>query len=982
MGALPRPDIAPGPHRDLVGALHRLHHEAGWPSLRSLARAVGCSPTTVSAVFSAPRLPTWGLLELVVEALEGDVEAFHELWCAAGDPEPSPLSRPGRLAGRRREIAVLRRHLTEGSGRLLLVTGEAGIGKTALVGAADRLVEDLVVVYGSCLPLATEVPLLPVTELLRGIHDHDEGRSLEEALADCPPYVGGAIAPLLPELEHSSDAAPAVDTDWDRQRLYGAVQATLTALGAQRRFTAVIEDLHWADSATLDLLDYLLAAPRARSGISILASYRTEDPTTPPATADWLLRMTGHAHVEVLELGPLTPEETAEQLEQLGHRVSADLVARIHGRAAGQPLFTEQLAAEAQNATGEEEALPRRLAELLDRRLVGIKGDEWRVARALGIADRELTHLQLQQVTGLSADPLSVVLHGLTEGRLLGAGGGAQVRLRHPLLAEAIRSRMVPGEASEEHGRVATALATSPTASAAEVAEHWRRAGAPGQELEWRIRAARAAEARFARAQAGHQWQRALALWPDDAATAGTQSVTRTAAYLAAMDALAFTDVASGSAVAEDAMRALPDPSNGDAAETYQLAAEFQCFLHDPASALQLLDRALRIYEGLPACAGHARALARREFFEDSLGDGEAAGAATSAALRVAQEVGDPRLVREMLSHRAPYDAFAGNAPLALSRIQEALDIAVPEADPIAEIYLAIVHAVILEHTGADAGPILAAGRRGLDVADTWALENFPVAVLQSNLSWALRREGDVRAAAELVDPVTEDAPTQERYPVHYERAVLDALRGRPVPALDRIAALAEFPITHFLNRIECAADAASVEVWCNQPGSALDRATATLEDSMEVDAPDLLSQLLVLAARAAADLAASSATADGTGQRHLARLQALRARATTDPLGLDTDFPERPARAASWSAETARLVGHDSAELWIRAADLWRRRRRPHEAAYCRWRGAQAAARGGDLVVASSLLRAATREAREHVPLLDAVRESAARVP
>ena len=54
MGALPRPDVPPGAHRDLVEALHRLHHRAGWPSLRVLGRQVGCSPSTVSAVFSSP----------------------------------------------------------------------------------------------------------------------------------------------------------------------------------------------------------------------------------------------------------------------------------------------------------------------------------------------------------------------------------------------------------------------------------------------------------------------------------------------------------------------------------------------------------------------------------------------------------------------------------------------------------------------------------------------------------------------------------------------------------------------------------------------------------------------------------------------------------------------------------------------------------------------------------------------------------------
>ena len=66
MGTLPRPELAPGPHRALVDALHDLHHRAGWPSLRSLARDAGCSHTTVSHVFSQPRLPSWGAVEVLV----------------------------------------------------------------------------------------------------------------------------------------------------------------------------------------------------------------------------------------------------------------------------------------------------------------------------------------------------------------------------------------------------------------------------------------------------------------------------------------------------------------------------------------------------------------------------------------------------------------------------------------------------------------------------------------------------------------------------------------------------------------------------------------------------------------------------------------------------------------------------------------------------------------------------------------------------
>ena len=168
MSALPRPDLPPGPHRDLNDALHDLHHRAGWPSLRTLAREAGCSHTTVSAVFSSPRLPSWGTLELVVEALDGDTSAFHDLWLAASTPGPvsgTAGTAGPRIAGRRAELAAVRRHLETGTG-LLLVTGEAGLGKTRLVTTAAETVDGFVA-RGSCLPLSRQVPLLPVVDVLQ-----------------------------------------------------------------------------------------------------------------------------------------------------------------------------------------------------------------------------------------------------------------------------------------------------------------------------------------------------------------------------------------------------------------------------------------------------------------------------------------------------------------------------------------------------------------------------------------------------------------------------------------------------------------------------------------------------------------------------------------------------------------------------------------------------------------------------------------------
>ncbi len=252
MGALHLPDLEPGPHHDLVEELHRLHSEAGRPSLRRLARAAGCSHTTLSHVFSLPHLPAWGPLEALVLALSGDVTQFRELWLAAtaGGSRRVPSSR--RIAGRRAELVVLRRHLEAGSG-LVLVVGEGGLGKTTLVATASEEVSCWVAHARGRALLAGE-PFALVADVLREVHAQDDGVWLERALAECPDFVGPSLRRILPELETAFvDAEDRFALD----RMFAAVQSVLSSLARQRPVALILEDLQWADAGSLACLERL-----------------------------------------------------------------------------------------------------------------------------------------------------------------------------------------------------------------------------------------------------------------------------------------------------------------------------------------------------------------------------------------------------------------------------------------------------------------------------------------------------------------------------------------------------------------------------------------------------------------------------------------------------------------------------------------------------------------------------------------------------
>ena len=672
MVQLSRPDLPAGAHGDLVDALHDLHHEAGWPSLRRLAQRAGCSPTTVSAAFSSSRIPSWGLLELLVEEMGGDVGEFHRLWLAATSPTDGPALRAPRIAGRQAELARVRRHLDSGDG-LLLVTGEAGIGKTRLVDTADGSATDTFVAKGACRPLSTQVPLLPVTDALRSVYQRDGGDWFRKALADCPPYVVPSLSRLLPEIDEWLKSAPVPEDAWWRQRLFSAVGTALAGLAAIRPLAVLVEDLHWADSTTLDLLEHLLTQ---QNGPRVLGTYRLDDPSVPAATADWLARLVRLPMVTTMELAPLGRHESAELLELMGEALSPEDIDRIHQRSAGVPLFTEQLALQSRR----KEALPVLLADLLDRRLDGVGGGEWAVVRALGVADRELTGAQLRGLTGMLSGPLTAALHVLDQQRLITTADD-DTRLRHPLLAEAVRRRLVAGEATEEHRRLAIVLADSPDHSAAEVAEHWRRAHDPEQELAWRIRAAQEAGSRFADAQEAEQWRRALDLWPDGLERAGSPGVSKVEAFAAALKALWHLDWRAADDLASRALRELDDSAEG-VAEVYRRAGMFRGFLGDPEAGLELVDRAVQLFGGEGDAAGRTRALLSRAHLLDGLDRADERVAAIALATEMSTRTGDPMIDRRALVSRAYDEGDAGRLEQALDTIRAAADVELGAPDP------------------------------------------------------------------------------------------------------------------------------------------------------------------------------------------------------------------------------------------------------------------------------------------------------------
>lgn len=958
MGALPRPDLSPGPHRDLVEALHDLHHRTGWPSLRTLAREAGVSHTTVSKAFSSPSIPSWGTLELLVEAMDGDSTAFHDLWVAATTPADDGPGPTPRIAGRRAELAAVRRHLATGTG-LLLVTGEAGIGKTTLVEAAAGGA-DTVLAVARCLPLSRHSALMPVIDLLRTLLEVDEGRLVESALARCPSYVAPTLVALLPEIDAAGSAPPA--DDFARQRLFAALRVVLDTVAVPRRLGIVLDDLHWADESTLALVEYLVARG---TRVAIVGTWRLHDPGTPEDHTAWLTRVRRLTADGVIELGPLDRTDTAAQLALLlGAQPSAARVDAVFGRSVGHPLFTAQLA-----AAGSGTTLPPVLDDLLDAQLGGLGDVPWAIVRALGLAGRPLPVTVLAAVTGLGAGDVTDALRDLAGRHLLDTGNG-DVALAHPLISEGVGRRVVPGEASAVHAALARHLADHAGTSAAEVAAHYRAADDPGHELPWRIRAALEAQERTATREEADHWLRALDIWPPPSAPQPTPH--RAAAQLAAVHALdGAGQEPAGLALALSALDADPAADRDDRFELGLRAAGITWGQHGPDRALEVLDEVEAGYGPGMSPDRRVRCLRLRSSLLSKTGrEGKALGL-LDEAVGLGSEVTDRDIVLRLHATRGWHLGFTGDLAAALASFEVARTILQQATAPDSEAFLAMMQTDVLLYHARPPHELEAAACTSLQQIVELDLRSTITHMVRSNVAEAWLNAGEpARARALLVGDV-QSSDEYSMWPLRLVAARVALAEGR----CDEAVALTSLPHQDDLfARLSLAVPTCEALLWLGRPRDAVDLLTDLLRQTLDNDTATVAGPGFVTLARATADLQRLRPREGATEP-----LQGLRESADTDPLGPGLVPATRPGCTAQWAAETARVAGRDSVDHWSRAATEWDRIGRPHDAAYCRWRGAQAALRERQGTVAARLLGRAAADAREHVPLHRAIRATVA---
>jgi DNA-binding NarL/FixJ family response regulator len=375
------------------------------------------------------------------------------------------------LIGRTVELDTLLRaihHASDGVASVVIVDGDAGVGKTRLLTellstAAD---EGVLSFIGHCVDLGdAPPPYLPFTEAF-GRFAADRSDDAAELLAAYP-----AIGRLLPR----RGPAPAGGEDRvERGDLFDAVLGAL-AMPAQRQpVLLVVEDIHWADQATRDLLGYLFTRVTTER-VAIVATFRSDDMhrrhPLRPTLAEWS-RLPA---VERLHLDPLAPDDVRTLVRALHTAPMAEADLRsIISRADGNAFFAEELVAAADQYSDAQQ-LPWQLADLLLVRLDPLSDDAREVARVASVGGRMVSHAMLAAVLDLPDGALDAALRETVDAHILEPSrSGRGYTFRHALLAEAIYDDLLPGERVRLHAAYAAVLAKREQPSAAELARHAR----------------------------------------------------------------------------------------------------------------------------------------------------------------------------------------------------------------------------------------------------------------------------------------------------------------------------------------------------------------------------------------------------------------------------------------------------------------------------------------------------------------------------
>jgi len=880
------------------------------------------------------------------------------------------------FVGRAAETAELRAALERaaaGRPATVVVAGEAGVGKTRLVqelvGQARAM--GAVTLSGGCLDVGEgTLAYAPLAEALRSLAELLDPDELERVL-------GGAragLARLLPEL------APAGAGEQDEpvapSRLFELLLGVLHRLAERRPVLLVVEDLHWADRSTRDLLAFLVR--NLRAGVAVVATYRSDELNRRHPLRPFLAELDRSGRAERLELARFGRRELGELLEGiLGEAAPPPLVGEILARSEGNPFFAEELLAAHVGGV----RLPSVLRDLVLARVEALSDAAQQVLQVAAVAGSRVDHELLAAVAEVPAEQLVWLLREAVAHHILLAEERTGAYLfRHALVQEAIYDDLLPVQRGPLHAAYARALerrmsqrdgaaATGAAAELGQLAHHWYAAHELEAALLASVRAGQAAETASASAEALEQYERALELW-DHVPQAATRSPLDRSALLRRAAEVANLAGDRGRAVAlvRVALRELDATAEPlRAGALLERLARYHWLDTDSPRAMAAIERAVATIPAEPPSRERARALAAHGQLLMLTSHHLEARARCKEAVAVARQVGARAEESYALITLGTSLGIFGHMDEGIASLEEARRIAeeMGNVEHLCRTYANL--ATILDRSGrmADALRVYLAG---VEVARrTGALGSYGTSLMPDAVG-VLVTLGRWDEAERLLDQVFDldlSLPSHRVGPLT-ARGTLRLWQG------DLAAARADFrqildesraPLDPQL-AIPVLAGLADVAVWEGDLAGARAAVAEGLRVLADSDEPFFIIGLSATGLTVEAALAERARDRNATGEQRAARERAeILIGMARQPLSAPNVVPTPAMRASLLTAEAewSRVTGPSDPERWERAAEAWEALGFLCAAVSARWRQVEALlAQGGRRGDAVAILRRA----------------------